>query len=232
MKTCLIKQPIGLGDVFYLQKFAHIIKAKGYNILWPLRDDIFWISEYLSGIDFCKLSDDFFHKDIYYSGHFSYEENDFLFLSPDGYQSAGRRIMESKYHLINEDDSNWYDYFNFNRKIDKEENLFYNILNLSKDQNYIFINKMASIDIRYSNVLDNFSFAERVVELSIINGFNLFDWSMVLENAYEIHTVHTGANYVIDKLSIKAVVYNMYQGLHHSDVQYIPFCKNPKFIPN
>lgn len=232
MKTCLIKQPIGLGDIFYLQKFAHIIKAKGYNILWPLRDDIIWVSDYVSGIDFCKLSDDFFHKDIYYSGHFSYEENDFLFLSPDGYQAPGKRIMESKYFLINEDDSNWYDYFNFNRKIDKEENLFYNMLNLSKDENYIFINKMASIDIRYSNVLDNLSFTDRVIELSIINGFNLFDWSMVLENANEIHTVHTGINYIIDKLNIKAVIYNMYQGLHHSDVQYIPFSKNPKFIPN
>ena len=30
-KVCLIKQPIGIGDVFYLQKFAHIFKESGYD---------------------------------------------------------------------------------------------------------------------------------------------------------------------------------------------------------
>ena len=56
MKTALIKQPIGIGDVFYLQKFAHIIKSGGYKIIWPLRDDIIWIKDYVDGINFCKLS--------------------------------------------------------------------------------------------------------------------------------------------------------------------------------
>lgn len=231
-KICLLKQPIGLGDIFYLQKFAHLIKLKGYSIVWPLRDDIFWISEYMNGINFCKLSDEFPHKDIYYSGHFLYEENNFLFLSPDGYQVPEKSIMESKYLLINENDTQWYDYFNFNRKLDKEQDLFFNILNLSLDDNYIFINKLASIDARRSDVLDNLVFDYKVIELSFINGFNLFDWSMVIENACEIHTVHTGVNYIIDKLNIKAIIYNMYQGLHHPDVQYIPFLKKPKFILN
>ena len=140
--------------------------------------------------------------------------------------------MESKYLLINETDDHWYDYFSFNRKLDKEKDLFYNILNLADNENYIFLNKMASIDILYSNVLDNLVFDYRIVELSVINGFNLFDWCMVLENALEIHTVHTGINYIVDKLPLKAVTYNMYQGLHHSDVQFIPFSKNLNFIPN
>ena len=43
MKIALIKQPIGIGDVFYLQKFAHVIKSRGYEILWPFRDDVIWI---------------------------------------------------------------------------------------------------------------------------------------------------------------------------------------------
>lgn len=34
-KVCLIKQPIGIGDVFYLQKFAHILKESGYEIIGP-----------------------------------------------------------------------------------------------------------------------------------------------------------------------------------------------------
>ena len=101
MKIALIKQPIGIGDVFYLQKFAHVIKSRGYEILWPLRDDVIWIKDYVDGINFCKLSDDFPRKNYYYSGRFFIQTDDFIFLSPDGFQLQGKRIMESKYLMIN-----------------------------------------------------------------------------------------------------------------------------------
>ena len=55
MKYALIKQPIGIGDVFYLQKFAFILKKNGYDVVWPLRDDIFWIKDYVKGFNFCRL---------------------------------------------------------------------------------------------------------------------------------------------------------------------------------
>jgi hypothetical protein len=232
MKIALIKQPIGLGDVFYLQKFASILKDNGYKVIWPLRDDVFWISDYVKGISFCKLSDNFPGKEYYYSGEFVIEKDNFLFLSPDGFQLPGKRIMESKYLLINSSDIDWFNYFSFERKIDKESELYYNVLGLTDNTDFVFINKMASVDPKYSNVLDNINFNSHVVELKIIDGFTLFDWCKVFENAEEIHTVHTGINYILDKLNLKAIKYYMYQGLHHSDVQYIPFSKNPKFIPN
>ena len=65
-KKCLIKQPIGLGDIFYLQKAARTLMSLGYEIIWPVRDDIIWVSEYIPDINFCKLSEDFPYKDIYY----------------------------------------------------------------------------------------------------------------------------------------------------------------------
>jgi hypothetical protein len=232
MKIALIKQPIGIGDVFYLQKFAHIIKSRGYEILWPLRDDVIWIKDYVDGINFCKLSDDFPRKNYYYSGRFFIETDDFIFLSPDGFQLQGKRIMESKYLMINESDHDWYNYFNFKRNIDKENDLYYNVLGLTDESQYVFLNNMASVDVKTSNVLDDLSFNYPTVNLQIIKNFTLFDWCKVFENAIEIHTVHTGINYVLDKLNLKAKKYYMYQGLHHSDVQYIPFSKKPKYIPN
>ena len=44
MKPCIIKQPAGIGDVFFLQKIAHVYRDYGCEIIWPLRDHIFWIS--------------------------------------------------------------------------------------------------------------------------------------------------------------------------------------------
>jgi len=232
MKYALIKQPIGIGDVFYLQKFAFILKKNGYDVVWPLRDDIFWIKDYVKGINFCKLSDNFPGKEYYYSGEIVIDDGNFLFLSPDGYQATGKRIMESKYLLINSTDEDWYDYFKFTRNLEKENDLYYNVLGLKDDSKYVFLNNMASVDVRTSNVLDDLKFELPTVNLQIIDGYTLFDWCKVFENALEIHTVHTGINYILDKLNLKAEKYYMYQGLHHSDVQYIPFAKKPKFIPN
>ena len=134
--------------------------------------------------------------------------------------------------MIHASDHDWFDYFTFNRNLEKEKDLYYNVLGLTDDSQYVFLNNMASVDVRTSDVLDDLTFEYPVVNLQIIENFSLFDWCKVFENAIEIHTVHTGINYILDKLNLKAKKYYMYQGLHHSDVQYIPFSKKPKFILN
>lgn len=232
MKTCLIKQPAGIGDVFYLQKFAKLIKSAGYEILWPLLDEILWISDYISGINFVSINSNFPGKHLYNSSLHSYEDDDILYISPDGFQISGKRIMESKYMLISQSDHDWYDYFDFNRNLEKENDLYYNVLGLKDDSEYIFVNKYANTKCIKFNGLQDLKFDKPIVELKIIDGYTLFDWCKVLENAAEIHTVHTSINYVIEKLNIKCKKYMMYQGNHHSDVQYIPFAKNPIFVPN
>lgn len=231
-KTVVIKQPLGLGDVFYLQKMAFKYLDKGWQVVWPLSDNILWVSEYILGPSFCSLHDNFIGKDLYYNGEFKIEKDDVLFLSPDGYRVPGMRIMNSKYELIDSSDEDWFNYFNFIRNYKKENILYYDILKLNNNSEYVFVNKMANIEIKYSDVIDNITFKYPVIEMQVIPGFTLFDWCKVIENAKEIHTVHTSINYVIDKLDIKASVYNMYQGIHHSDVQFIPFQKKPRFIPN
>lgn len=233
MKPALIRQPAGIGDVFYLQKMAHILRENGYSIIWPLRPDILWIKEYINDIEFCSIEDDFYAKELYLqTKDFAIEFDDLLFLSPDGIQFPGKRIMESKYHLIGQSDSDWYNYFNFDRKIDKENNLYYDVLGLEDDTEYIFVNKFSNTDVRKSNVIDNLQTNFKIVDLNIIDGYTLFDWCKVIENAVEIHTVHTSINYVIDKLDLKAKVYRMYQGFHSPEVEHIPFFKKPEFIPN
>ena len=45
MKPCIIKQPAGIGDVFYCQKIAHYMVHHGFDVIWPLRPDIAWIGD-------------------------------------------------------------------------------------------------------------------------------------------------------------------------------------------
>jgi hypothetical protein len=37
--------------------------------------------------------------------------------------------------------------------------------------------------------------------MQLIEGFNLFDWCQVIENAAEIHTVETSICYLIEKMN-------------------------------
>lgn len=233
-KFCLIHHPIGIGDIFFLQFIARKYLTMGYDVIWPIREDIFWIKEYIPDINFCLESDNFPGKEYY--------GKDLVIISPNfvylGLKNAHMwnmgfdHIMKSKYSALNLDWNSWNSGFIFNRNVEKENELYYNVLGLNDNSKYVFWNNMASVDPRVSNVLDDLSFDYPVVKLKFIDGYSLFDWCKVFENAIEIHTVHTGINYLLDKLNLKAKIYNMYQGLHASQVQYIPFLKKPNFISN
>ena len=54
--------------------------------------------------------------------------------------------MESKYHMIHASDHDWFDYFTFNRNLEKEKDLYYNVLGLTDDSQYVFLNNMASVE--------------------------------------------------------------------------------------
>lgn len=206
----------------------------GYTIVWPLRQDIFWIKDYIPDIFFC-LEDDNFPGKEYYGKDLIIVSPQFAYLGLKNSHLWGteyKHIMSSKYDILNLNWNDWNEGFKFNRNIDKEKKLYYDVLGLKDDSEYVFWNNMASVDVKRSNVLDQLTFDYPVVKLEYIDGFTLFDWCLVFENATEIHTVHTGINYLLDKLNLKSKKYYMYQGLHASEVQYIPFVKKPKFIPN
>jgi hypothetical protein len=35
-KICLIRQPAGIGDIFFTQKIAKDLISKGYEVWWPV----------------------------------------------------------------------------------------------------------------------------------------------------------------------------------------------------
>lgn len=212
-KICLIRQPSGLGDIIFTLKIANYYKNLGYDIWWPVISEFTWISDYIDGYNFYDkgdssyktplLSNDRF-REIYNSTNPVFTD-DFVYLP---LQFADQlvpncRIMESKYKLLNMDYSDWSEHFNLNRSKIKEDELYYNVLGLKDDEKYCFISKnygsppfFASFPIKYEGDL-------KIVEMNFIKNFSLFDWSKVIENASEIHTLDSSINYLIDKLTLK-----------------------------
>lgn len=71
--------------------------------------------------------------------------------------------------------------------------------------------------------------------MDVIDGFTIFDWSKIIENATNIYTVETSFNYIIEKLHIKAEEYGemvMYSKWNPADFHHIAglFKKPWKYI--
>ena len=67
VKPCLIKQPAGIGDVFFCQKIARVMMEKGYDI-YGFMTRYSLDSEIYQRIWFPMTTDDFPMKDIYFRG--------------------------------------------------------------------------------------------------------------------------------------------------------------------
>ena len=210
MKPCIIKQPAGVGDVFFLQKIAHTYRQKGHEVIWPLRDDIVWIAEYIPDITWCKLSEWLqgpYGKLFNYGGFAETEE--FIYIDASTadrtFNTDPTRIMSAKFGLAGLDHKDWAKYFKFNRNREKERELYHDVLGIKGD--YVYVNDITHTDLRKTSSLVDQKYDYPVIENRIVDGFTLLDWTMVLENAKEIHTVPTAVCFVVDVIDTEAEVF-------------------------
>ena len=210
MKPCIIKQPAGIGDVFFLQKIASVYREKGCEIIWPLRDDIFWISDYISDIQWFKLSDEFPGKELFNYSGFS-DNDEFVYIDASTadrtFNTDPTRIMSAKYGLVGLDHTDWAKYFKFNRNQEKENKLYYDILGLKDDSEYVYVNDIVTTNIVKTGRLSNKEYSHQVIFNDIIDGYNLFDWIKVWENAKEIHTIPTALCFILDVIDTDAKIF-------------------------
>jgi hypothetical protein len=194
IKTVTIHQNAGLGDIFFCQKIAETFIYNEYEVYWPVKSTIDWVGDYL--INTSKV-------------HYINENNftpldDTYNIVLDGAQNITKNlIMPSKYQILDIDWSDWVDYFNFKRNTNKENELYYDILKLKDDEEYTFINKYYATppDHQVYNIKENPN--EKIINLEMIEGFTIFDWCKVIENASKISIIDTSLNYIIEKLPLK-----------------------------
>lgn len=201
MDKITIYQPVGLGDILFCQKIAHKLIEYGYTVYWPM-SKYYWISDYIKK-DKLIWSHPKQPSESLVLQH-SIETNHPYDLMTCKYDMIGKTLPHINYNLHSINWNDWSNYLLINRNIEKENHLFYNVLGLKDGDEYIFTNKMYGVGQYNTNVGNNIiDKSIKVIELGFINGFTLFDWSKVLENASEIHTVDTSINYLIEILKLK-----------------------------
>jgi hypothetical protein len=211
MKYCLINQGAGLGDIIFCQKIAVKIKEK-YNIpvIWPVIKEYLHIKDYITNdISFVDYDSDFIGKE-HMSNNKSFDNDEILYLALHcSSHHTSKRIMESKYENVGLSHHNWLDYFNFNRNKNKENELFYDVLKLKDDEEYIFVNRYFSSppNVQIQNL--NFPSHMRKIEMEMLEGFSVFDWCKVIENASGIYTTDTCIILFLEKLNLKTSIVEM-----------------------
>lgn len=206
-KICLINQPAGFGDIFLVQKIVSVYIKKGYKVIYPLINETLIVKDYIKtdNLEFVNINDNFPYKN-YYGQTNIVETDNFIYLPLNGASRLKQNyisVLEVKYDILNIDYSDWSDYFNFERNYEKENELYYNILKLKDGEEYEFINNSYGTqpNSTFKNVPTNKNI--RQVNMNFIEGYSLFDWCKVIENASEISIVDTSLNYIIEKLDLK-----------------------------
>jgi hypothetical protein len=227
-----------LGDIIFLQKVCKTFIAKGYKIIYPVVFEYEWLNDYIPDVNFISWSDknnklthkdklpenvNFPYKDKYnpFSPHFFSE--DFVFLN--FFQNPIGRVMEFKYKSIGMTYNDWVDYFTFERNYEKENKLFYDVLKLEDDEEFVLVNKnyqMRPEILSYNRInSDSSYYNKKVVEMSVFDEFTLFDWCKVIEKSKQIHTVDTSLILLIEKMDLVNTELYLYPRGSLSDVDYL-----------
>jgi hypothetical protein len=205
-KVCLINQPVGLGDIFFLQKFVDIKIAEGFKVIFPVADNLIFIKDYISkpNLEFYKLSDHFEYKQHFHNSNIIKETNFEYYPIRFADQHLPGSCMEVKYLFVGYDFNGWQEHFSWTRNIQKENHLYYNILGLNDNEDYTVVSNSWGTLPNVATKPVPYNKNYKLVKVEVIDGFNPFDWVKVFENAKEISIVDTSFNYIIEKLNLRA----------------------------
>ena len=208
----IVLQPHGLGDHIFCQSLIKQI-ADLDSIVWPVLPqfieglkraypDVFWvptgiIDRSLEGMRIDRVVNGNRVIPIRYADTIN--------------RTPYKDCMKAKYEMYGLDWNTWKD-FTFERTLDHETRLFYEVLKLKDGEPFRLVNRRFTSNESKVVSIPN-SKEIRNIEMSSIPGFSLFDWSMVIEKATEIHTVGTSINYIIELLELKAKEVVLYKRL-------------------
>lgn len=215
-KQIILLQFSGLGDILFIEPIARKYHNNGYNVIWPINDDLIWIKDYITYVDFKKKSE---YPMDYEQCNFAYEYEGIpvlpiRFSNPiyrgfePHYGDDKPNWMQDKYRLLNLPLDLWKT-LQFTRNIEKENEL-YTLLGLSEGQEYNLINLNYGGGFQEGDIPVDMSFEANNVFMKKIGEYTLLDWTKVIENATTIQTVETSLIYLIENLSIKAKEIHLY----------------------
>ncbi len=222
--TVIINQPFGIGDLLWGNSIAHDFVDEGKRVIWACDP---WIAPMSKHFDkFVLLNRNYLSIDI----------NDRSDISQDGIRVIPLRFsdsickvpytdcMKSKYLYLAKDWTRWKNNFRCIRYPNAEKRLYYDICGLKDGEEYNFVCDMfatqgkKTVSIETNNGLKD-------VRLSIIPGFTIIDWLMVMQRAKNIFAVSSSNIYLFELFEMSAEKIHLYVRRpvedNHKNYEYI-----------
>lgn len=196
-------QSFGLGDIIFCQKLVKDWILEGHSVVWGVEPQYVSIGKHFPNakyVDKNTLSIDYNSKIAYKDG-----ENLIVPLrwSVEHCNVPYKDCMKSKFMMFGKDWTKWKE-FDMLRDYENEAKLF-NLLGIEPGEKYNLINTFFTGENRESNIQVNGNV--RNIMMNTLPGYTLLDWSKIIENANEIHTVGTSINYLIELLEPKCPIH-------------------------
>jgi hypothetical protein len=212
-KVCLIYQPLGLGDIFWVQQIVDTIISDGYVVYYPV-GGIYYdiVSSYIKkkNLIWVREEEDFPLKQYY--GQMNVHQTEGELYIPLSYADRyipNSSVMISKYYFLSIPIGDYRKHFKIDRNYKRENNL---IQKYGLIDDYILVNRSFGTEAQERDIKleTNLKVHYMNIQEDRKNGFHIFDWIMALENAKQIHTVETSLCYLIDKYCLKNEIH-MYE---------------------
>ena len=192
MKTIIINQSRGLGDILFSVPLLREYVNRGYRVIWPVAPEYASIAkhfpeftilpDYLVSIDYNSKAYD--HKGI---------EVLPLRFSDSITKQPYSLVMRAKYDMVGMDFKMWRE-LTWVRDLKAEQNLF-NQLGITGE--YVLVNQVFRTD-KTGAVQIKPDTDKQIITMRNIDSFTLLDWLLVMQMASEIYTVGTSINFMID----------------------------------
>lgn len=215
-------QPFGIGDIIFCQSLVRHIAGER-KIVWPVWPQfVDQLRRAYPGIEFInsKVSEYDLNRNDQFEGVNRRGER--YTQLPIRFADSIMRVhyddcMKSKYMMYGLDFNMWVKDAMWHRDTQREESLMQLLV---KKEEYTFSNATFGSDCKMQVPVPNCD-----VKMQILDGFSMFDWCKIIENASEIHTVSTSIIYLLEMLELKAKEVHLYQrpipGQTFSNVSYI-----------
>lgn len=210
MKKALILQYFGIGDCIFAQGIAKKFINEGYEVIWPVLPD------FVSGLqraypDILWLPHTLFSQDV-----FNIKEErtvDGVTIVPIRWADSIIGLkphlwMRAKYDLYSMDFRKWKDFASYKRDPVRERVLMEKF-GIEEGEPFNLVNTMYRSDMKGSispDVNKNY----KTVHMKVILGYSLFDYSLLIEKATEIHVANSAILYLLELLPLSAKEVHIY----------------------
>jgi len=199
----------GLGDILFLIPMIRELMNEGNEITWPIDPEYLPIAKHFPDINFVDMRTVHINYNERSIVHTQYGRSLPYRFAAENMGLGMTKCMDAKYTMFGHDYKIWRNLY-WKRFTEREKELAKMVGATGK---YVLVNRnFADAKLGYK-IEPRIESDLPVIEMSVIPGYTLIDWMLIIENASEIHVANSSINYLIELMDIKAPVYMYKRGL-------------------